>query len=405
MSSIASDPPPAKSVSDARFERSGRGRFAQGGLRLGGTRAVRCGAAKSRVALQRLVSDVDYVGMDAQRGALGNALIARADDVASAVLETVWPSGSLSVDGEVRDAIAAADRVGTRLIGRWLIGGPPMSEEERQQTGALGAMIDRIALDDLLKAYLVWRDVLFAVLDEEAGRLKTPLALVEEVRAVVSRSTDGSIVRMARCYEKERGVLHDELDAERAKLAHLALHDALTGLPNRALLFDRIEHALRAASRNQGALAIFFVDLDGFKAINDRLGHDAGDQLLLEAAARLRETVRDSDTVARLGGDEFVVLCEGLNNVHRPTVVADRIIISLSRPYLLGGEEVSTSASVGIAAAGGSDAPRDLLMRADIAMYTAKQSGPGRHETATLPIGVGSPPARICGGRTAALDR
>ena len=322
--------------------------------------------------------------MDEHRATLGDALIARADDVASGVLMTVWPPSAPGVDSEVRDAIAAADRVATRLIGRWLTGGAPMSEDERQQTGALGVMIDRITLDDLVKAYLVWRDVFFAVLDEEAARLKTPSDLVDEVRAVVSRSNDGSIVRMARRYEEERGALHAELDAERAKLAHLALHDALTGLPNRVLLFDRIEHALRAASRKQGALAIFFVDLDGFKEINDRLGHDAGDQLLLEAAARLREAVRDSDTVARLGGDEFVVLCEGLDEVHRPTVVADRILISLSRPYLLGGEEVSISASVGIAAAGGGDAPRDLLMRADIAMYTAKQAGPGRHETATL---------------------
>ena len=356
------------------------------------TRAVRCGAALPRSALQRPAIDADYVGMDDHRGALGKALIARADDVASAVLMTVWPLGAADVDSEVRDLIAEADRVGTRLIGRWLTGGPSMSEEERQQTGALGALIDRVPLDDLIKAYLAWRDVLFAVLVEEAARLETSADLVAEVRAVVSRSSDGSIVRMARCYEEERRSLHDELDAERAKLAHLVLHDSLTGLANRVLLFDRIEHALRAASRNQGALAIFFVDLDGFKAINDRLGHDAGDQLLMDASARLREAVRDSDTVARLGGDEFVVLCEGLDEVHRPTVVAERIIISLSRPFLLGAGEVSISASVGIAAAGGGDGPGDLLMRADIAMYTAKRCGPGRHETAAVALGAGSPP-------------
>ena len=318
------------------------------------------------------------------RESLGNALVGRADDVAAGVLATLWPSGAGDVHCDVRETIAEADRVATQMLGRWLTGGAHVSEEERRQLGALGELIGMVTLDDLVKAYLVWRDVLFGVLDEEAARLETPPALVAEVRAVVFRNHDGSIVRMARRYEEERCALHAQLDAERAKLADLALHDALTGLPNRALLFDRIEHALRAASRNEGALAIFFVDLDGFKAINDRLGHDAGDQLLVAVSARLREAVRDADTVARLGGDEFVVLCVGLDGVHRPEIVADRIIASLSRPFTLSGEEASISASVGIAAAGGSDGPRDLLFRADVAMYTAKQSGPGRHETARL---------------------
>ena len=320
--------------------------------------------------------------MQDHRHALGAALVERADDVAAGVLATLWPSGSGAVAARVRDAVAEADRVGTRLIGRWLTGGAHISEDERQQLAALGGMIDQVTLDDLVKAYLVWRDVLFAVLDEEAGRLGAPPELVAEVRSVVSRNNDGSIVRMARCYEEERRALRLDLDAERAKLAYLALHDALTGLPNRVLLFDRIEHALRAASRNQGALAIYFVDLDGFKAINDRLGHEAGDQLLVAVSARLCAAVRNSDTVARLGGDEFVVLSQDLDDMQRPAVVADRIITALSRPFLLGGSTVSISASVGIAAAGGEDRPRDLLLRADVAMYAAKQNGPGRHETA-----------------------
>ena len=322
--------------------------------------------------------------MHDHRGTLGAALIARAEDVADRVLRTLWPSGLDDVDAEVRGAIAEADRVGTRLIGRWLTGGGHMTEDERRQLGVLGEMIDRVTLDDLVKAYLVWRDVVFALIDEEAARLETPTDLVTEVRAVVSRNNDGSIVRMARRYEEERRALQAELDAERAKLAHLALHDALTGLPNRVLLYDRIEHALRSISRNGGISALFFVDLDGFKAINDRLGHEAGDELLVAVAARLCESVRDIDTVARLGGDEFVVLCEGLDNVQRPSMVADRIIASLSQPFQLRRGEASVTASVGITVAHGGDAPRDLLLRADVAMYAAKQGGRGRHETAAL---------------------
>jgi diguanylate cyclase (GGDEF)-like protein len=322
--------------------------------------------------------------MHDHRGTLGTALIARADDVAVAVLATLWPPGSPDGSSAVRDAIAEADRVGTRLIGRWLTAGAHVSEEERRQLGSLGGMIDEVTLDVLVKAYLAWRDAFFAVLEEEAARLGTPPDLVAEVRAVASRNNEGSMVRMARSFEEERHALRLELEAERAKLADLALHDGLTGLPNRILLFDRIEHALRVASRNEGALAIFFVDLDGFKAINDRFGHDVGDQLLVAVSARLCEAVRDSDTVARLGGDEFVVVCEGLDDMPHLTVVAERMISSLSRPFPLDGGEVSISASVGIAAAGGGDDPRDLLLRADVAMYAAKQCGPGRHETAKL---------------------
>jgi diguanylate cyclase (GGDEF)-like protein len=333
--------------------------------------------------------------MHDHREALGAALIARADDVAVGVLSTLWPPGSGDIDRDVMEAVAEADRVGTRLLGRWLTGGAHITEDERRQLGGLGEMIDRVTLDDLVKAYLVWRDVLFAVLDEEAARLGSPPGLVAEVRAVASRNNDGSMVRMARRYEEERGALQADLDAERAKLADLALRDPLTGLPNRVLLYDRIEQALRAASRSEGALAIFFVDLDGFKAINDRLGHDAGDELLMAVSVRLCEAVRDSDTVARLGGDEFVVLCEDLDDVHRPTVVADRMIRSLSRPFRLSRGEVSISASVGIAAAGGGDGPRDLLLRADVAMYAAKQCGPGRHETAKLSHSPGGLTRRI----------
>jgi len=320
--------------------------------------------------------------MDEHRSALGRALLSRSDDVAAAVLERVWPGGGDSRDDDVRAAVAAADRLATQLIGHWLESGRQADERQRRRLASLGGMIGRVGLDDLVKAYLAWRDTVLAVLDEEAARLGTPAELVGEVQMVVSRGSDGSIVRMARRFEEQRRVLQVELEAERAKLAEEAFRDGLTGLPNRALLFDRIEQALRAASRGERAVAVLFVDLDGFKRVNDQLGHEAGDRLLVDVAVRLRRVMRDADTVARFGGDEFVVLCDGVEDPAVPRRVAARIVDVLARPFALDEGAVSISASVGIAVAGADAGARELLRQADVAMYRAKERGPGRYQQA-----------------------
>ena len=116
--------------------------------------------------------------MDEHRARLGSALIERADDVAVAVIERVWPEGTDEVDGDVLEAIAETDRVGTRLIGLWLTGGMHITEEERRSLGALGGMIESVSLDALVKAYLSWRDTMLAIVEEEAARLSTPPKLV-----------------------------------------------------------------------------------------------------------------------------------------------------------------------------------------------------------------------------------
>jgi diguanylate cyclase (GGDEF)-like protein len=318
--------------------------------------------------------------MEAHRRQLGEALLARADDVARRVLAAIWPSGVAPIAPGTLEELAETDRTGTRLIGRWLTGGDVITEAERQRLGALGGLVDLMSLDDLVKAYLGWRDALLAVLAEEGARLGSPAPLLEEVAAVVARNADGSIVRMARHFERERQRLSGELEAERAKLADLALHDALTGLPNRTLLFDRIDRALRTAARGEASRpTVLFADLDGFKAVNDRFGHETGDELLVAVAARLQDTVRGNDTVARLGGDEFVVLCGGLE---RSTELVDRISTALRRPFALHGEPAAISASIGIAGAAEGDGPKELLRRADAAMYVAKRQGPGRHHVA-----------------------
>ncbi len=179
------------------------------------------------------------------------------------------------------------------------------------------------------------------------------------------------------------GLIRDLSDQKRfqAQLSHQATHDSLTGLPNRMMFADRLELALARVRRSNQILGVFFIDLDRFKNVNDQLGHDAGDQLLVEAAARIGEVVRETDTVARLGGDEFVVLFEGGDSVRDATDVAQRIVELLEAPFKLGDHEAFVSASIGIALSfDGAHTGAGMLRNADTAMYRAKDGGRGRFE-------------------------
>ena len=161
---------------------------------------------------------------------------------------------------------------------------------------------------------------------------------------------------------------------------HDAMHDPLTGLPNRVLFFDRLDHALRRQQREHAPLAVLFLDFDGFKAVNDRFGHAGGDRVLQRAAALVASTLRSEDTVARFGGDELVVLSEHITGGDCARAIAERIIERLREPIEVEGEEVALTASIGICVAPVEGSTRDeLLERADAAMYRAKASGPGRY--------------------------
>jgi diguanylate cyclase (GGDEF)-like protein len=163
------------------------------------------------------------------------------------------------------------------------------------------------------------------------------------------------------------------------QLAHMATHDHLTGLPNRSLFDDRLEHALQRRRDAQRGVAVLFIDVDGFKRINDSLGHSAGDAALREAAVRIRSAVRPHDTVARLGGDEFTVLCEDLDGDGDALSIGRRISEALARPVAIHGSDVVLRASIGVALAGPADvSPEELLRRSDDAMYQAKARGGGR---------------------------
>ena len=171
--------------------------------------------------------------------------------------------------------------------------------------------------------------------------------------------------------------LLDKLHAHQTELALLAHHDALTRLPNRKLLADRLTQALARPQRNGSQVAVLFLDLDGFKHINDSLGHEAGDQVLKDIAKRLLGVVRHSDTVARLGGDEFVVLAADFDETgpHRIGVLAQKCIDAISKPLQTGSAQPMLGVSIGIAWSAGSHGATDLLATADRAMYTVKQSG------------------------------
>jgi len=174
-----------------------------------------------------------------------------------------------------------------------------------------------------------------------------------------------------------------ELVDEKTKdLQHLALHDPLTGLPNRTLIFDRAELMLARARRQAGWAAALFVDLDNFKEVNDTLGHDVGDELLRAAGARLQTAVRSSDTLGRLGGDEFVVLVESEQPGPQPRMVAERILQAFSEPFVLstpGDRAIRITASIGIAT-GDRASAQELLRDADVALYQAKALGKRRYE-------------------------
>jgi diguanylate cyclase (GGDEF)-like protein/PAS domain S-box-containing protein len=193
-------------------------------------------------------------------------------------------------------------------------------------------------------------------------------------RGLAIRGPGGSASRMA-------GSVSDITDQRAAELQlqHDALHDALTGLPNRALFMDRVDQVVQRSNRDPTiGCAVLFVDVDRFKLVNDTLSHAAGDQLLIEIAARIADVLRPGDTVARIGGDEFTILLDGVVVDRDATVVAERVQSALGRSFALDGHEIRVTASIGVSLSTPRISAAELLRNADIAMYDAKRRGQGR---------------------------
>ena len=166
------------------------------------------------------------------------------------------------------------------------------------------------------------------------------------------------------------------------QILHFAHHDALTGLPNRSLFYDRLNQAISMAHRDKELIGILFLDLDGFKLINDTMGHDVGDALLQEVAKRIAACLRESDTVARLGGDEFTVILCNVTSLESIKHVARKIVNAINSPFLLYGKSCSVSVSIGISLyPDNGETPDQLVRISDAAMYLAKQSGKNCYRT------------------------
>jgi diguanylate cyclase (GGDEF)-like protein len=167
------------------------------------------------------------------------------------------------------------------------------------------------------------------------------------------------------------------------QIAHLAYHDSLTGLPNRTLLYDRLNSAISRAHRDRESLAVLYLDLDGFKGVNDTYGHGIGDALLREASKRISSCVRESDTVARMGGDEFTVILGGVRAPLGNERVAKEIVEALANPFVLGGKSCMITVSIGVSLYPENGETADQLIKiADAAMYVAKNSGKNRYRFA-----------------------
>ncbi len=172
-----------------------------------------------------------------------------------------------------------------------------------------------------------------------------------------------------------------ERKATERQLARQAFYDSVTGLPNRVLFAERLGRALGALARSPRHLAVLFLDLDRFKIINDSLGHESGDQLLVQVASRLRDSLRPGDTAARFGGDEFVVLLEDVASSEAAIAIADRIVQALQSPFYLGEHNVRVTASIGIVLGSNpEESPEEILRKADVAMYRAKNGGKARYQ-------------------------
>jgi diguanylate cyclase (GGDEF)-like protein/PAS domain S-box-containing protein len=180
-----------------------------------------------------------------------------------------------------------------------------------------------------------------------------------------------------------KGVIRDITERKRIEqeLNYLATHDALTALPNRLMFSQLLDHSIQSAQRNKKQLAVFFIDLDRFKTINDSLGHEAGDKLLKEMALRFKQSLRNVDVIGRLGGDEFIILIEDFNDLHQVEILAHKILATVIKPIILMNEECRITASIGI-----SIYPKDgqdeqsLMKNADIAMYFAKEDGKNNYK-------------------------
>jgi diguanylate cyclase (GGDEF)-like protein len=337
--------------------------------------------ARTKRATVRASAALDAPGTDVR--ALGEQLRAQAKEVVRRTVARNAGSGPILSD-VVEERFERVGEVSTLAVASWMAGESPeaaieVGQEVWQIFGQLAAQ--RAApLNEVTKRCWRWCDAAREVLSETAVRLGMSREVLSHALDMLEYSLRMTLVQMCECFDGERHLADEELRRRQEALAFMATHDALTGLPNRTLIVDRLEQMLLRARHSKTPVAALFVDLDNFKSINDTLGHGKGDELLQAVAARLDGVVRDVDALGRLGGDEFVVVAAEMSLLAGPELVAERLLDALKEPFKLGDEQtqVTVSASVGIAT-GDRASAGELLRDADIAMYRAKWGGRNRY--------------------------
>jgi diguanylate cyclase (GGDEF)-like protein len=282
--------------------------------------------------------------------------------------------------------LVAPDEVDRRIIGELLGAGIADVHWVTRASSALAAVVEHPHDAVLLDSALAGEATVRRLLEEDPRAQVIVLGDPSGAAAVEAARADGAVDHLPKAALDAdtlvRAVRYAS-DHRRSveRLQHEALHDALTGLPNRTLFLDRLEQALRRARRRgpDSGAAVLFLDLDRFKVVNDSLGHHAGDELLQSVALRLDAALRPGDTVARMGGDEFTVLLEDVSDPREASIVAERVLATLADPFPIAGRELHVSGSIGIALAGPEVDPEELIRDADVAMYRAKADGKARH--------------------------
>jgi diguanylate cyclase (GGDEF)-like protein len=315
----------------------------------------------------------------ALRRDLGLAIGARADDCArlteARLLSMQWVGGANLAYLARRPGVIWFS---TLLVARWLATGVAPDAEDLHWISERGqrAAQEQVSVINLVRANLAWRDTLVAIVREEASHLHAPRSVVEATIRAVGYNCDSGIMRTLGAFDARLADVAGQLAAERMTLRHQALHDPLTGVANRALLMDSLRATL--SRLGVGHCAVLLLDLDDFKDVNDELGHEAGDALLVHVCDRIRAAIRPTDTLARLGGDELCVVLDHVTQADQARTAADRIAAAFHEPFSLSrGMRVSIGASIGVAMGTASDTADSVLRKADIAMYSAKASGKG----------------------------
>jgi diguanylate cyclase (GGDEF)-like protein len=344
-------------------------------------------------------------GSDQWRKPLADALAERADEVVAQVAAATEGRDLLPEDPGVQASIQEDQdrsvRLGVQLLAGWFASGRPPEPEALVRLGEVGRRLAKVTgpVSRVVRASLAWRDSVRGVLREEGRRLGAPEELVESLVAGAEEAMAASLLQMARRFDEQLRQTEEQLVAKERDLARQARRDPLTGVLNRLGLYEELTRCCAGEGGGTGRAAragprlgpaVVFVDLDGFKAVNDARGHRVGDAVLSALTRRVAGAVRRGDVVARYGGDELVVVCRAVPHLGWPCQLAARLLAQLSEPVEVEGSHVTLGASAGVAIALGPGCDPDrLLGAADAAMYRAKARGGGQFVLTF----VGAPPA------------